>query len=101
MGWTTWRALEASLQRLQFRPAAEDPWLQLGFFPLTGSAPTAYMLEQRWRVARILLEAAKNGAWPDEDRTASALAAARLSKAYAACVQRLPAVHKQRRKEPK
>ncbi len=30
MGWSIWQALAASLQRLQYNPASEDPWLRLG-----------------------------------------------------------------------
>ncbi len=55
---------------------------------------------QRWRMARMLLEAAKSTAWPDPDRVASAVAADRLATAYSVCLERLPAILEERRKEP-
>ncbi len=81
MGLSAWQALAASLQSLQYHLAAKDSWLRLGIYPLTSAAPTTCLMEQRWRVARILLEAAKNTAWPDDDRRASVVAADRLSMA--------------------
>ena len=101
MGWSSWQALAGSLKGLQYHPEAEDPWLRLGIYPVTSSAPTACLLEQRWRVARILLEAARNTVWPDGDRRASAVATDRLAVAYSLCLERLPAAPKDRKKKPK
>ncbi len=75
--------------------------MRLGIFPFAGPVPTTYLLEQRWRVARILLEAATNTAWPDDGRRASIVAADRLSSAHYLCLERLLAVIKGRRKDPK
>lgn len=59
------------------------------------------MVEQRWWMARILLAATKYASWPNVDRTAPAVVADGLASAYSLCLERLPAVVKGRRKEPK
>ncbi len=69
------------LSGLHYHVASEDPWTRQGIYPHTGSCPMGCLVEQRWRVALMLLEAAKSTAWLDPDRAASAVAAERLATA--------------------
>ncbi len=63
-----WQAIAKTLQGLAYDIAADDVWLQLGVAPLAGSAPCEAAGEQRWRVARTILDYASPSGFSEAER---------------------------------
>ncbi len=79
-GWNGWATMAATLESLAFQAA--DPWLQMGLSPQTGAEVSEAGLEQRWNIARTLLQARRKP-------LGQSLTSGRLREPWAGCARRL------------
>jgi hypothetical protein len=100
-GLSGWLQLLRALAGLAYAPSAEDSWHRLGIAPLSGTAPTEAMIEQRFAVAAMLLSAAHGPSWPQAEKAAAAQALDQMEQARASCIDLLKGVLRERARDPR
>jgi hypothetical protein len=98
---TGWPPVYAALKGLAYCFVTTDPWCRLGILPHAGQKPSEFLIEQRFAVASTFLSASLDPSWSAADKGKASGAAACLEEARSACLELLPAVLRDRARDPR